>query len=200
MIKNNYVDKNARLPAILKNSVLNIEDFSPELKELGVKYFYGDASIIQAYKLFEFVDEENERDEADDKNLIWIRKEEWSFERAGVHYGMITNYSRFNKSGEEYMVLKVLYSPDKIKLIRVHLVENDPVVQGIIYSFGNRFNPEDLLGQYVKFYVRNKRDDNDKIYSTVHEFFFLNEEEEVPFIENVYFMIQNKVCNTEDDL
>ena len=191
MIYNNYCDKSRRLTVNLERSVLDIDDFSDDMKDLGIKYFYGDNPIKQAVALFDFYDEESQRDESENRNIVWINKKEWFFDRAGVHYGIILNYSFYNKNGEEFVLFEILYSPGIIKLIRFKLDCNDTISRGIIRSFGYRFDLDDLLFRTVKFSVRNQRDDNDNIFSTIIEFYFVSDEE-IDFIDKVHAMIQSK--------
>lgn len=111
MSKNNNDDNYNRFLKKLEKSVLDIEDLNEVLIEEGIKYYYKDAPIIQAYKLFDFIEEESEKDkENNEKNIVWIRDEEWTFENEGVNYGMIFEYNRYSKNGEDYLLLKILYS------------------------------------------------------------------------------------------
>ena len=62
MSKNNNDDNYNRFLKKLEKSVLDIEDLNEVLIEEGIKYYYKDAPIIQAYKLFDFIEEESEKD------------------------------------------------------------------------------------------------------------------------------------------
>ncbi len=181
----------------LRNSVLNIEDFSPEMKKLAKKFFYGDQSVLQAYELMCFVYDESQRDESEE-DLVWIYQKEWSFDRPGVHYGMIDAYSSYNKNGEEFILFELIYSPGVVKLIRFKLDSNDVVSKGIILSFGNRFNLKELIGQYVKFYVRNTIDNKGNVFSTITEFYFVPDEE-LDFVREAEILINNKICDPQND-
>lgn len=180
----------------MKNSVLNIEDLDEDLIKNAIRFYRNDDTIIQGGKLFEFVDEETEREKEYGDNIVWIREEEWTFESEGYHYGLILDYNRYPKNGEDCLLLKVLYSPDKIKLIKATLELNDVVTHGIIRAYGNRFDLDDILDQYVLFRVKNTVDENGKIFSQIVSFGFMLDEE-FDFINEMYTKIQNELCDVQ---
>ena len=180
----------------IKNSVLNIEDLDEDLIKNAIRFYRNDDTIIQGGKLFEFVDEETEREKEYGDNIVWIREEEWTFESEGYHYGLIHDYNRYPKNGEDCLLLKVLYSPDKIKLIKATLELNDVVTHGIIRAYGNRFDLDDILDQYVLFRVKNTVDENGKIFSRIVSFGFLLDEE-FDFVNEMYTKIQNELCDVQ---
>lgn len=180
----------------MKNSVLKIDDFDEELIKNAIRFYRNDASVIQGGKLFEFVDEETEREKEYGDNIVWIREEEWTFEYEGYHYGLIHDYNRYQKNGEDCLLLKVLYSPDKIKLIKATLELNDVVTHGIIRAYGNRFDLDDIFDQYVLFRVKNRVDDNGKVFSQIVSFGFLLDEE-FDFVNETYSLIQNELCDVQ---
>lgn len=200
MSKNNNDDNYNRFLKKLEKSVLDIEDLNEVLIEEGIKYYYKDAPIIQAYKLFDFIEEESEKDkENNEKNIVWIRDEEWTFENEGVNYGMIFEYNRYSKNGEDYLLLKILYSSNKIKLIRARLDANDPVTRGIIRTFGNRFDLDEILDLYVRIHIKNQVDENCKLFSKVTGFSFVPEDE-LAFIDDMYHLIQNKTIDPDEEI
>lgn len=200
MSKNNNDDNYNRFLKKLEKSVLDIEDLNEVLIEEGIKYYYKDAPIIQAYKLFDFIEEESEKDkENNEKNIVWIRDEEWTFENEGVNYGMIFEYNRYSKNGEDYLLLKILYSSNKIKLIRARLDANDPVTRGIIRTFGNRFDLDEILDLYVRIHIKNQVDENCRLFSKVTGFSFVPEDE-LAFIDDMYHLIQNKTIDPDEEL
>ncbi len=185
-----------KLERRMKNSVLNIEDLDEDLIKNAIRFYRNDDTIIQGGKLFEFVDEETEREKEYGDNIVWIREEEWTFESEGYHYGLIYDYNRYPKNGEDCLLLKVLYSPDKIKLIKATLELNDVVTHGIIRAYGNRFDLDDILDQYVLFRVKNRVDDNGKVFSKIVSFGFLLDEE-FDFVNETYSLIQNELCDVQ---
>lgn len=200
MSKNNNDDNYNRFLKKLEKSVLDIEDLNEVLIEEGIKYYYKDAPIIQAYKLFDFIEEESEKDkENNEKNIVWIRDEEWTFENEGVNYGMIFEYNRYSKNGEDYLLLKILYSSNKIKLIRARLDANDPVTRGIIRTFGNRFDLDEILDLYVRIHIKNQVDENCRLFSKVTGFSFVPEDE-LAFIDDMYHLIQNKTIDPDEEI
>lgn len=200
MSKNNNDDNYNRFLRKLEKSVLEIEDLNEVLIEEGIKYYYKDAPIIQAYKLFDFIEEESEKDkENNEKNIVWIRDEEWTFENEGVNYGMIFEYNRYSKNGEDYLLLKILYSSNKIKLIRARLDANDPVTRGIIRAFGNRFDLDNILDLYVRIHIKNQVDENCRLFSKVTGFSFVPEDE-LAFIDDMYHLIQNKSIDPDVEI
>lgn len=199
-MSNNNDDNYNRFLRKLEKSVLDIEDLNEVLIEEGIKYYYKDEPIIQAYKLFDFVEEESEKDkENNEKNIVWIRDEEWTFENEGVNYGMIFEYNRYSKNGEDYLLLKILYSSNKIKLIRARLEANDPVTRGIIRAFGNRFDLDEILDLYVRINIKNQVDENCRLFSKVTGFSFVPEDE-LAFIDDMYHLIQNKTIDPDEDI
>ena len=200
MSKNNNDDNYNRFLKKLEKSVLDIEDLNEVLIEEGIKYYYKDAPIIQAYKLFDFIEEESEKDkENNEKNIVWIRDEEWTFENEGVNYGMIFEYNRYSKNGEDYLLLKILYSSNKIKLIRARLDANDPVTRGIIRTFGNKFDLDEILDLYVRIHIKNQVDENCRLFSKVTGFSFVPEDE-LAFIDDMYHLIQNKTIDPDEEI
>ena len=200
MSKKNNDDNYNRFLKKLEKSVLEIEDLNEVLIEEGIKYYYKDAPIIQAYKLFDFIEEESEKDkENNEKNIVWIRDEEWTFENEGVNYGMIFEYNRYSKNGEDYLLLKILYSSNKIKLIRARLDANDPVTRGIIRAFGNRFDLDNILDLYVRIHIKNQVDENCRLFSKVTGFSFVPEDE-LAFIDDMYHLIQNKSIDLDVEI
>lgn len=200
MSKNNNDDNYNRFLKKLEKSVLDIEDLNEVLIEEGIKYYYKDAPIIQAYKLFDFIEEESEKDkENNEKNIVWIRDEEWTFENEGVNYGMIFEYNRYSKNGEDYLLLKILYSSNKIKLIRARLDANDPVTRGIIRTLGNRFDLDEILDLYVRIHIKNQVDENCRLFSKVTGFSFVPEDE-LAFIDDMYHLIQNKTIDPDEEI
>ena len=185
-----------RLVRRMKNSVLNIEDLDENLIKNAIRFYRNDATIIQGGKLFEFVDEEVEREKEYGDNIVWIREEEWTFESEGYHYGLIHDYSRYQKNGEDCLLLKVLYSEDKIKLIKATLDRNDPVTHGIIRAYGNRFDLDSILDQFVLFKVKNTVDENGKIFSKIVSFGFLLDEEFF-FVNEMYSLISQELCDVQ---
>lgn len=180
----------------MKNSVLNIDDLDEDLIKDAIRFYRNDSTIIQGGKLFEFIEEETEREKEYGDNIVWIREEEWNFESGGYHYGMIHDYNRYQKNGEDCLLIKVLYSPDKIKLIKATLELNDVVTHGIIRAYGNRFDLDDILDQYVLFRVKNTVDDKGKIFSQIVSFGFLLDEE-FDFVNEMYTKIQNKLFDVQ---
>ncbi len=180
----------------MRNSLLNIEDLDENLIKNAIRFYRNDATTIQGGKLFEFVDEEVEREKEYGNNIVWIREEEWAFEYEGYHYGLIHDYNRYQKNGEDCLLLKVLYSSDKIKLIKATLELNDVVTHGIIRAYGNRFDLDSILDQYVLFRVKNTVDDNGKIFSKIVSFGFLLDEE-FDFVNETYSLIQNELCDVQ---
>ena len=179
-----------------KDSILKIEELDQDLIKDAIRFYRNDSTIIQGGKLFEFIEEETEREKEYGDNIVWIREEEWNFESEGYHYGMIHDYNRYQKNGEDCLLIKVLYSPDKIKLIKATLELNDVVTHGIIRAYGNRFDLDDILDQYVLFRVKNTVDDKGKIFSQIVSFGFLLDEE-FDFVNEMYKKIQNELCDVQ---
>lgn len=179
-----------------KDSILKIEELDQDLIKDAIRFYRNDSTIIQGGKLFEFIEEETEREKEYGDNIVWIREEEWNFESEGYHYGMIHDYNRYQKNGEDCLLIKVLYSPDKIKLIKATLELNDVVTHGIIRAYGNRFDLDDILDQYVLFRVKNTVDDKGKIFSQIVSFGFLLDEE-FDFVNEMYTKIQNELCDVQ---
>ena len=171
-----------------KDSILKIEELDQHLIKEAIKFYRNDATIIQGGKLFEFIEEETEREKEYGNNIVWIREEEWNFESEGYHYGIIYDYNRYQKNGEDCLLLKVLYSSNKIKLIKATLELNDVVTHGIIRAYGNRFALDDILDQYILFRVKNTVDDKGKIFSKIISFGFLLDEE-FDFVNEMYSLI-----------
>lgn len=189
-------DDYQKLVRRMKNSVLNIEDLDEDLIKDAIRFYRNDSTIIQGGKLFEFIEEETDREKEYGDNIVWIREEEWNFESEGYHYGMIHDYNRYQKNGEDCLLIKVLYSPDKIKLIKATLELNDVVTHGIIRAYGNRFDLDDILDQYVLFRVKNTVDENGKIFSRIVSFGFMLDEE-FDFVIEMYTKIQNELCDVQ---
>ena len=179
-----------------KDSILKIEELDQDLIKDAIRFYRNDSTIIQGGKLFEFIEEETEREKEYGDNIVWIREEEWNFESEGYHYGMIHDYNRYQKNGEDCLLIKVLYSPDKIKLIKATLELNDVVTHGIIRAYGNRFDLDDILDQYVLFRVKNTVDENGKIFSRIVSFGFMLDEE-FDFVNETYSLIQNELCDVQ---
>lgn len=179
-----------------KDSILKIEELDQDLIKDAIRFYRNDSTIIQGGKLFEFIEEETEREKEYGDNIVWIREEEWNFESEGYRYGMIHDYNRYQKNGEDCLLIKVLYSPDKIKLIKATLELNDVVTHGIIRAYGNRFDLDDILDQYVLFRVKNTVDDKGKIFSQIVSFGFLLDEE-FDFVNEMYTKIQNELCDVQ---
>lgn len=182
-----------------KDSILKIEELDQDLINEAIKFYHNDATVIQGGKLFEFIEEESDREKEYGDNIVWIKEEEWNFESEGYHYGLIHEYNRYQKNGEDCLLLKVLYSPDKIKLIKATLKLNDVVTRGIIRAYGNRFDLDDILDQYVLFKVKNTVDDNGKIFSQIVSFGFMIDEE-FDFVNEMYSLICQELCNVQRDL
>lgn len=112
---------------------------------------------------------------------------------------MIFEYNRYSKNGEDYLLLKILYSSNKIKLIRARLDANDPVTRGIIRAFSNRFDLDNILDLYVRIHIKNQVDENCRLFSKVTGFSFVPEDE-LAFIDDMYHLIQNKSIDPDVEI
>ncbi len=188
-----------KLKAAFDRSALTTADFTSKELQLAEKYFYSDDAIYQGKELFSFYDSELEREESGNSDVVWIHREEWNYTRGGLHYGIIDSYSSYSKNGEDYVLLRVIYSPGIIKLIRFQLAANNPVACAVINYFGNVVNLKELLGNYVSFWVNNKYDEKGNAYSTIVSFDFISDEE-YEFVEKTYKKITKIACDPADEV
>ena len=187
------------LKSYLNRSALSVEDFTAEELPFAERFFWGDDSIYQAEEVFRFYEEQAERTDNEDEDVVWIVKEEWSFDKAGLHHGVILSYSLYTKNDTDFVLLRILYSPGIIKLVRFSLSGNDAVAMGIIDEYGNRLNLKSLVGRYVGIHIGNiNRNDKGEIFSNITNFHFVSDEE-YNFIMETYDKLCEATCDEEDE-